>query len=199
LFAPLVVLALAQRREWRALAGTAAGGTSLLSAGWLLEPGWLASWLSVRGKTEVTFQTPTVWGLAYDLAPAWWPALGLAFAVLVVALCGAWVFRQRELGVEQIVPLAVGGSLLVTPYVWAYEHALLLLPLALLFAWMDDRKWAWLVWISGTVIVPWALYWVAFQRERDTLSSLLPLLVAVVFVVFILRQRRRQGRKSAAC
>jgi hypothetical protein len=45
------------------------------------------------------------------------------------------------------------GIRLVTPYVWPYEHTLLLLPQTLLFAWLDDRKWAWLVYISGTVIV----------------------------------------------
>ena len=57
---PSTILALAHRRAWRVLAGTAAGGAILLSAGGLLEPGWLARWLSVQGKTEATFLTPTV-------------------------------------------------------------------------------------------------------------------------------------------
>jgi hypothetical protein len=195
LFGPLMILALVQRRAWRVLAGTAAGGCILLSAAWLLEPGWLARWLLVRDKTVETSRTPTVWGLAYDMAPTWWPAVGLVLSVLVVVLCGLLVFRQRELGMTHIVPLALGGSLLVTPYLWTYEHALLLLPLALLFAWMDDRWRAWLVYTLGAVIVPWVLYWVACRRGRDTISWLVAALVTLTFGIYVLRRGVNRERQ----
>jgi hypothetical protein len=192
--APLVALALAQRRAWRVLAGCGAGGAALLLMGWIADPGWLWPWLAVRGKTEATFKTPTVWGLAYDLFPAWWPVVGLCLAVLVVVFVGWFVLWHRELGVRQVVPLAIGGSLVVTPYVWAYEHALLLIPLVLLFVWIEERKLAWAVWILGSVVVPWTLYWVAIQRERDTMSWLVPLLVSVAFGVYVRWQIRCRQR-----
>lgn len=196
LCAPLVALALIQRQAWHIIVGSGTGGAVLLLVGWISQPDWLLRWLAVRGKTEATFKTPTVWGFAYDLFPAWWPAVGLGFAILVVVLVGWLVLWHRELDVKQVVPLAVGGSLMVTPYVWAYEHALLLIPLVLLFVWVRDRKLAWVAWILGSMVVPWALYWVAIQRERDTMSWLVPLLTSVAFGVFVLWQMRRQGKEQ---
>ena len=72
---------------------------------------------------------------------------------------------------------------MVTPYAWAYEHALLLVPLLLLFARLnlDRRGYAWLVWGSLTWGLPWLLYWVAIQLDRDTMSFFVPVAVGVAF------------------
>jgi len=188
LFAPLVGLWLISRRRWKTLLGGLAGGTALLATSWLLQPGWLFEWLKVRGKTEVTFKTPTIWGVAYELSPAWWPLLGMGMAIALTAALGWLVLAQggragRELDETHVVSLALSGSLLVTPYAWAYEHALLLVPLLLLFARLnlDRRGCAWLVWGSLTWGLPWLLYWVAIQLDRDTMSFFVPVAVGVAF------------------
>jgi hypothetical protein len=92
--------------------------------------------------------------------------------------------------------LALGVSLAITPYVWAYEHALLLIPLVLLFVWIRERRWAWLVWGSGSVVLPWTLYWLATQRGRDSMSWLVPALVSAAFGLVVTRQVRQRARRQ---
>ena len=221
LFAPLIGLWLIARRRWKVVLGSLAGGAVLLAASWLVQPGWLFKWLNVRGKTEATFQTPTIWGIAHELSSAWWPLIGMAMAVLLAGGLG-WLLLARqgagrvatgtgrmspaptgegEMDEAHAVSLALIGSLLVTPYAWAYEHVLLLIPLLLLFARLVVDKLtvrpgprhlvanmcAWLIWIALVFCLPWLLYWVAVRLDRDTMSFLVPALVGVAFYVLCVR------------
>jgi hypothetical protein len=162
-----------------------------LAASWLLQPGWLLGWLNVRGKTQATYKTPTIWGLAYELAPGWWPLLGVLGAAVVAAGLGWLVLRYGELDEAQVVSLALCGSLFITPYAWAYEHALLLLPLVLIFVGVETRWLAWLAWALLILLLPWFLYWVAILLDRDTISFLVPLLVGGAFYGLVCRRSLR--------
>jgi len=183
LFVPLVAVWLIHRRRWRAIGGTATGGLTLLAVSWAILPGWLFEWLDVRDKAEVSFITPTVWGLGFELAGSWWLPVGLALAVGVTAVLGWYVLTRPHVNEAELLSLAVAGSLLVTPYAWDYEHLLLLLPAILLFLTMRRRWLAIVVWLGLTQFLPWVMYWIAEQKQLSTMSFLIPLVTGLSFLV----------------
>ena len=67
-FVPLVAFILLVRQDWRTLAGLVAGGFGLVALSWLVLPGWFLPWLQAGDKVQVATITPTLWGLAHDLA-----------------------------------------------------------------------------------------------------------------------------------
>jgi hypothetical protein len=181
LFVPCLGLWLLYRAKWRIVAGEAAGLALLLAGGWLLQPGWLLEWLQIRSQTQTVFKTPTVWGIAYQLSPLWWPAIGLLLAVGLTFVFGWVVFTNRRLEEMHVVSLALSGSLLITPYVWAYDHALLLVPLLLLAASRHPHRW----WLGALLIwgVPWLAYGIAAQIDLDAVSAVVPAAAGVAFYV----------------
>ena len=185
LFVPAFGLWLLWQRRWATIAGAATGGLGLLLASWLVQPGWLFEWLNVRGKTEATAITPTVWGLAYEILPEWWAALGLGFVVIVTAVLGLIIFRNRYLTESEVLPLTLIASLLTTPYAWVYEHLLLLIPSLLIYLTIRQRGMASLIWLLLVFILPWGTFWLANNRSSDTLTALVPLLTAPIFYYFM--------------
>lgn len=181
LFVPAFGLWLLLRRRWRVVAGAVAGGLGMLLVSWLVLPGWLSEWLNVTGKTEVTAITPTVWGLAYEIWPEWWAALGIVFVVGVTAVLGLIIYRQPTLTETEVMPLALIGSLLTTPYAWVYEHLLLLIPSILIFLAIQRRGTAAFVWLLLVFVLPWGTFWLAENRASDTLTALVPLIAGAIF------------------
>lgn len=183
LFVPAVGLWLIHRRQWRAVAGGAAGGLFLLAASWLVQPGWIFEWFKVRSKAEWVFITPTVWGLSWELSSVWWPLLGLGLVVIVTAALGWVIFAGERIEVADVVSLAISASLFVTPYIWVYEHLLLLIPLFLIFTRLRQRALATGIWLLMVFILPWAMFWIAANRGAGTLTFVIPLLTGLLFYV----------------
>jgi hypothetical protein len=183
IFVPMVIVWTISHRRWHLAAGGIAGAAALFGASWLLRPGWLAAWVSVRGKLDVTQQTPTVWGVAYELVGLdWWPALGLLFAVILTAAVGAVLLLNRKLTAPEMVATALPFSLLITPYAWAYEHTLLLIPLALFYCYLRAFRFAPLVYFALSFVLPWGLYVIASRRQLDTYSFLVPLIIGLAYL-----------------
>jgi hypothetical protein len=190
LLAPLMGLWLVARHRWRVVLGGAVGLSALMGVSWLVQPGWLFEWMEVRGKLEVTIITPTIWGVAYKLSPALWPLLGLLAAALLSGGIGWLVLSQRDLDAPGAISLTLSGSLLITPYAWAYEHALLLLPLALIFARIKSRALAYVVWPVSVLVLPWLLNGLARKLDWDVVFVALPLLVGTAFYIVVCYPRR---------
>ncbi|HIP73291.1 MAG TPA: DUF2029 domain-containing protein, partial [Anaerolineae bacterium] len=183
-FVPLLGVWLLARRRWRMIAGGCTGILVMYVVSWFIQPGWLPLWLNVQGKTAVATITPTIWGLSAELAGEWWLPVGLALTVVIVGGVG-WlcILSRHRLGDASVVSLAVAVSLLITPYTWSYEHALLYLPWAWGFAIIPLRKQANVMWIMLSFIVPWLLFVISVARINESLSFLSPLL-AIIAVVY---------------
>ncbi len=184
LFVPAFGLWLLWRRRWRIVAGAATSGIAMFVISWLVIPGWLFEWLNVTGKTEVTAITPTVWGLAYEIWPEWWGILGLGFVVLVTAVIGLIIFRNKTLAETEVLSLALIGSLLITPYAWVYEHLVLLVPCTILFLTIKPRKLAAFIWLLLVFLLPWGTFWLAESRASDTFTVVVPLSVFLLFYYY---------------
>jgi len=178
LFLPAVGLLFLTRRDWRALGGVVASVLLLSGISWVVSPGWLFRWLRVSAKSNLTFSTPTLWGMAFDLmGPERWILVGTAAVVLVsggvlfmiVRRCEDWLFGMG---------LAMCGSLLVTLYLWNYDQLLLLVPALVAFCrFRGPRFLRILVWFLVLFVIPWALFWIANVRGLDSFSAFVTLAV----------------------
>jgi hypothetical protein len=199
LFLPALGLLLLARRDWRGLLGLGLGGAGLFAFSWILQPGWLLHWLSVGGKTSVTFGTPTLWGLAYDLVgPVHWKLAG-TLAVILVSGATLYLVVRRQGDWLFGMGLAMCGSLLVAPYLWNYDQLLLLFPAVVAFcrgkAFHLRRA---MVWFAVVFVIPWALFCVANLRRFDSLSGLVPLVVAGYLCIFCWNAGRRMRHEAAS-
>lgn len=126
------------RRDWRGLSGMAAGALLLFLIGAAGDLYWVGKFLNVSGqKFGLAFGSqPTLFSLASLLcAGAEGCATGLG-ALLAFGLAGAVAllfFRKaKELSALQALSISAPMGMLVTPYLWSYDHILLLVP----FTWI---------------------------------------------------------------
>ena len=175
-FVPLIGLWLVLRKKWAVIAGGAVGALGLAAISWALQPGWVFDWMNVREKTSVSTITPTIWGLAGDVAGGWWLPVGVLLAIALVAGAGWFIFTHPELSNEAVLSLAIPISLLTTPYTWVYEHALLYIPWLWLYVAQPRRRAGQLVWVSLALLIPWILFFVAAARDSDSLAFISPAL-----------------------
>lgn len=168
LFLPACGLLLLSRRDWQGLLGLGLGAGGLLVLSWLVRPGWPLRWLQASAKTSVTFGTPTLWGLIFDLVgPEYWiPVEVFAVALmsgvvllLIVRRCQDWLFGMG---------LAMCASLLATPYLWNYDQLLLLAPALIAFGYARGRYLPRVAaYFAVLFVLPWGLFWVANLRGID--------------------------------
>jgi hypothetical protein len=184
LFIPTAGLIFLVRRDWKTLGGFVAGGLGLLAISWCVRPGWPWKWLSISSKAQVARITPTAWGMAYDIGG---PRHGLALACLIVAVACLGllitVFKQRHQDWLLSMGLALCASTFVTPYLWAYEQLVLLLPAIVGLYWgtssRPQQRWIWQVsWVVVIIGLSWALAGIATSRGIDTWSAFVPLAIA---------------------
>lgn len=190
LLVPALGLWLLYKRRWAILAGAFVGAAVPFSISWLLRPDWFGEWITVRSKTAVTQLTPTLWGLAYEVSPANWALLGLGLVAAATALLGWLIFSQRDLSVAQVTCLALVASLLTTPYTWAYEHLFLLIPAMAVFLAVDGRRYAILLWVTMTCLLPLGALWWAGYHGIDTYSAVVVLLTGLLYWYYAIRRPR---------
>ncbi len=184
-------------RRWRALAGLAAGLAGLYLLGALRDPAWVSKFLdSSRAMLSDTFgYAPSLWGVGgalcgHDLTCTTW--LGAALAGALALGAAAYLFvRPARHDPLHVVAVAVVAALLVTPYIWAYDQLLLLLPIAAFLGELMGRGRIYLVNALAFLaldIGAIALLFVAVQTGQDIWSALVPLAVGAALVWPRLRQ-----------
>lgn len=180
LFLPAVALLFLARRDWRALAGLFSSVLLLFAISWLVSPGWPIRWLGVRDKALLTFGTPTLWGLAFDLAgPEGWITLGM-LVLVPVSLATLFLIVRRHEDWRFGMGLAMCGSLFVTLYQWNYDQMLLLIPALIALCYLKARRYLDIaLWVAVIFVIPWLLFWIANVRLFDSLSVLVTFSVAV--------------------
>ena len=158
-----------------------------------MQPAWLINWLHVTEKTYVTYQTPTVWGLAYEISKIGWLWVGTAVTILVTAGVGWLIVRSDNLDVTQVTTIGLASSLFIAPYAWAYEHALLLLPILTLYEIIARPRLRLYSWLILTLGIPWGLFAIAVRRGVDTLSAILPMMVGGLIILFLVESEKEKA------
>ncbi|KAA3657190.1 MAG: DUF2029 domain-containing protein [Chloroflexi bacterium] len=200
LFVPLFGVWLLSRREWQIILGAITGAATLFLISWITIPGWLFQWFNVTGKTEVTQITPTIWGLAYELTPNWWAVTGLLLLIIITIVLGWLLVFNKNLTLYEATSLALGASILTTPYAWEYEHLLLLIPWMFIFYTLRQKsRWfASAIWVTCIMVLPWLMFDVAMQRASATFTAVIPLLTLLTTYLTIWYSKRRSALLQAS-
>jgi len=130
----LLPVVLIGSRQWKALAGMAAGGlvwvgSSLLILGFQHLPDWQAALSSASGSVDFSDGIPGfVSVLTSSTSAAIWTTAALG--VLTAAMALRWGPRLRD-SPELVVGIGIAASLATSPHVFDYDLILLALPLCL--------------------------------------------------------------------
>jgi hypothetical protein len=188
------------RRKWQIIAGGVTAVLIMLVVTWAILPGWLLQWQNVREKTGSSprsFIMPTFWGAATEISVQWAPLIGLLLVVGLTLALGWYLYTRPNINEQHVISLAIVGSLLATPYAWAYEHTLMLIPLILYFTRIERRRVAWLMWLSLVFVLPWYFFQISQTRGNGTTEVLTPILVMIVIWLLVIFEKNRQKAKKA--
>jgi len=123
------------RRDWRGIAGGVSGGVALLVIGLLQDAQWVSKFMGAGGsllsmrvghQPTILSYTRLACGGNMDCAMPAYAAIALALTVLF-----AWLLWQNR---EKLTPLmafslAIPLGVLLPPYLWSYDYALLVIPI----------------------------------------------------------------------
>ncbi len=157
--------------------------------GWLIDPDWVSQFLTVgSGKFSETFgYNPTVWGLAgygCQQANLCTTAVGGALALLLTLVIIYLIFtRGRQIAPGLMLSLIIPVSLLVTPYLWAYDQILLIISISVLAEKFTRSGYPYLLVASFPIIfslISLLLLYLAVISGRDAWSAVLSFLILVI-------------------
>lgn len=166
-------------RRTLAIAVSTSAVTVLL--GWLLFPQWLGAFVTHVAPVRLERSA----SLSSALADLLGPAGGVAAVVAVIGMAAAaFAFRA---GTDEALAVWLALSVAAAPYLWSYDHLLLLAPLVIATGVLErrDRRAAGRLFIAGVavlVLVSTALYGLAVARHRESFSAVVPLLFYVAIV-----------------
>lgn len=194
-------------RRWTAIAGGIAGGIGLLLLGMVVKPNWLPVFLGMgKHMIDVTFgYNPTLWGLGGALCQHTDPCQVWAGWVLSIlaALAGIFSVYQKRIALTpiEVMAFAIPPAVLVTPYLWAYDQVVLILPILVCLGLLIERRVRYLIAATFFLIVDLialVFVYIAAQSETDIISVALPLLIWALLLLFKIWEDRHVRRQSPA-
>ncbi|MEN8240965.1 MAG: glycosyltransferase family 87 protein [Chloroflexota bacterium] len=191
----LVSLWFLTKKVWGHFIGLAIGGGGLMLLGWAFDPKWVSKFLEIgTSKVSATFGFhPTLWGLSgylcgYQQTCALISGSILTIAFLTLFFVALWK-KPDLLTPTAVLALSIPLALLLTPYLWAYDHLLLVLPLTVTIGLLIDQKRAYLLAASlpaALALVSILFLNVAVRIDNDTWSALVPLFSLLVLSIVLL-------------
>ena len=184
---PMLALWTIWHQRWRALGGLLLSFALSALATFALFPNFLSEWqgamLSKVGG--VSARMPTVWGITADLLGATLLAtLSAVTLILVVVAIGVWLIARWRARVLELTSALLIGSVIVSPYLWNYDQVVLIAPLVVALARLDQRTRDARSVVAALLIfdaLAFGLLIVASVRLADTFSIALPLLIGALW------------------
>jgi hypothetical protein len=183
------------RRDWRGIAGIFLGGLLLLAVGLAGDAQWVGKFINIsQQKLGLAFGSqPTVFSLASLLCTkdqTCTIGLGGIVSVGLIRWMAYLFFRKsRELSALVAISFAIPLGMLITPYLWSYDHILLVVPFAWLVYQIIRRTEKYIVAMLFLTLMDIAaaigLYLQGFRPEKDFWSILVPALTLVLMGIFI--------------
>ncbi|HUT16183.1 MAG TPA: glycosyltransferase family 87 protein [Anaerolineae bacterium] len=194
LLVPLLFVDAARERRWSAMTGFVVTLAAFLGVATYLYPGWPISYvqllLSPFSPSLHPYVTPTVSSL---LSVCFNTTIGRYLWVLVLPLAIGVFWRYgRGLDSDTLLNTALLGSLLTTPFAWASDQIVLLVPILQVVARATDYtplRRLWVFTAVGFIFVYAWWFWVGDYQELPNLA--VPLAITVLYGCAFLRQQRR--------
>jgi alpha-1,2-mannosyltransferase len=184
----LICIYLLLTKFWKALISFGTTTFLLLALSFLIYPNWIAAFIrnsSYLGKL-VSLYTPTIWGQAgmlchHEIGCSLW--VGSTCSLLLIALTIWFILHSYpKLDIWQAGILSVLVSLLVTPYLWAYDQIFLILPiLTITFTLISHNPRPFMAAFPLLVsIVALVFLYLASLKSYDEISFWLTVLIAII-------------------
>ncbi len=162
---------------------------AIVAVSWMVLPGWWAAWTSDVAPERLG-RSASITVALRDLLPS---PFGLALAIALI-LAGA-VIALRAQGRDARLALWTALSVAGAPYLWSYDHLLLLVPLALAAGALSgtNLRRARAVALGGVgalLVVSPVLYALAVARHRESFSAFLPAAVFAGIAIALLTAER---------
>jgi hypothetical protein len=201
LFLVVLILWFLIRKSWEAVLGIGISIGSLIAMTILLQPLWIRDWLMIgKGKALATAgTTPTLWGLSAAILPnpTIWFWFSLCLSLVLIGVGFFLLVRARSENKSLVLTaILLPLSLFVTPYLWAYDHILLLIPAVVLAAKMDELQLPFILNSSLLLsfdVIALVLLYLAPMIGNDRLSGILPIVVLGVTVLLFHLESRGMG------
>jgi hypothetical protein len=201
----LVSLWFVGKKVWRYFFGLGIGGFALLLLGWLFDPDWVTKFLQIgAGKVSATFGFhPTLWGLSGYLCSYEQSCALLSGSLLTGIFMGIFVWmlwkKWDQLNPALILALAIPLALLLTPYLWAYDHLILIIPLVVTMSLLIQQKRSYLLIASlpmGLALISIAFLNIAVRLDNDAWSAMVPLITLLVSSISILFPQKTKTEQN---
>jgi hypothetical protein len=203
----LISLWLLYKRTWAHFLGLGIGGISLFVLGWFFDPDWVSKFLQIgTNKVSVTFgHHPTLWGLCGYLCNRQQSCTmlsGITISVVFLALFFILLWKMRDqLSLPEILALSIPLALMLTPYLWAYDQVLLIIPTMITIGILIRKKYPYLlitaipilITISATIFLN-----IAIQIDNDTWSAIVPLISFIILSVSLLIPPKEPNNQKSA-
>jgi len=134
----LIVIYLLVCKKGKAVLAILIGGIVLLSAGMMVNPGWVFEFMAAGGAKlmQTIGHAPSIWGLSSMVCKGSLTcviSVGSIISTLLIAGFILVVARKKwNLTIMQVVSLSIVLSLLLTTHIWPYDQLLLMLPVILM-------------------------------------------------------------------
>lgn len=200
--APILFLLVAWflfRRLYKPIAALLVSGLAWLLLGLLQDPRWVSKFL---GNGSRIFSNnlglfSNTWGVSARLCAENIPCtvgLGSLLSLLLLGLALRVIWRRKEASSLHLFSLVIPVSLVITPYIWPYDHILLILPILhlALSLYQPGRTYLQAALVPLAVsVLSFALLLLAVWLNQDTWSVLLP--VSVFLAVLALPPNLRDS------
>ena len=133
-FLALTSIWLFSKKQWLALAGIAFGALLLYGVGALYNSHWVLEYLSIGKYTFDKYNgwQITLWSLAgvFFKSTAWQIAAGIVGVCVVLLIAGTFLIGKNNIESNpfRVAVIFLPVTLLIAPYAWNYEQALLVIP-----------------------------------------------------------------------
>jgi hypothetical protein len=198
-FLGLLFIWLLRNHGWKTIASNFVGAGVVLVFSFLHQPQWVSAFLEIglQKGSDVFMLTPTIWGIA---------GLSCGMDVDCTTFAGAITFIFSSLAAIIITityakdwsiwlagSLFVIATLLITPYLWAYDQILLILPIMTIVHTLHEIKAKYLVisllplFFAGISLL---LLTLAMGKQHDVFSILLTVITGVLIYLTVIRYRK---------
>jgi len=194
---PLLLLAglwLAGQKKYAALAGIFLSTTILALMGYMRDPAWIAQFLAVGNRKlgETLGYSPTLWGLSGAICRHDWACTVTLGGILSICLLAftSYILLKKGASLSPLIALSLilPVTVLITPYLWAYDQILLLIPISVATLWIAREGYPFLMaalYPIAMALLAILLLALAMQLGHDGFSALVSL-VSLIFVGWLI-------------
>lgn len=195
----MIALWLLIQRKWEALGGALISSLCLFFLAWIFNPRWLTNFITIgSGKLSDTFgYSPTIWGISFYICGYQNPCSlilgGIICGLLLFATFYFFFSNRVNRFPAFIMSLIIPIVLLVTPYGWAYDQILLIIPIIIVIVVMIKNELPYLISASMFLmisLISLLLVQVAMKIEYDMWSAAVPLFTGLLVLICIFLGRR---------